>query len=192
MNENYEITRAIPQTAQQVSLLLKRTGCLSFWFQIVLGAVSTVLLFIATASFLGGQKRTQGIEVAVLCAYGGVLLLGVGIYFALRYGRMAKAIMNPNPKLRPGKTDTLQVIRYGLIVNLVGMLLSIFGAEAFAGILLVKSFNLSPLLIGASASQYVNSADMAIVQANTNTIAAHFSGIVMSLWLLNRLTNLSK
>jgi hypothetical protein len=88
---------------------------------------------------------------------------------------------------RPRKADTLQVIRYGLIVNLTGMFFAILGAEALAGIVLVKSLNVPQGVFNQDFSKFVNSVDLLIVQANTNTIAAHFSGIVSTLWLLNRI-----
>ncbi len=82
-------------------------------------------------------------------------------------------------------------IRQGLIANIIGMFLTILGAQALAGIVLIKSLNVpqGTFNVASNPSQFVNSVDLLIVQANTNTILAHFTGIVTSLWLLNRITS---
>jgi hypothetical protein len=67
------------------------------------------------------------------------------------------------------------------------MLLTILGAQAIVGSILAKS--LSQPQGGFTAidpSRFVQSVDLFVVQANTNTIAAHFVGIAASLWLFNR------
>jgi hypothetical protein len=190
MNENYDLTRSLPSNVQRASAILKRIGRIGFWLQIVLGVISAVLLLIASASLLSNQQRTPGIEVGIICALGGVICLVGGIYFSWRYIRISNLMQKSDASNRPRKAETLQVIRYGLMVNLVGMLLSILGAEALAGIVLVKSLNLPQVggIVGQDFSKFVNSVDLLIVQANTNTIAAHFSGIVTTLWLLSRIT----
>ncbi len=160
-----------------------------------MGVISAVLLLIASASYFGLKQRTQGIEVGILCAFGGVILLAVGIIFTVRYGRMAKEMVSADASRRPKKSETLQLIRTGLVVNLVGMFLSILGAEALAGIVLLKILTLpqGSVAFGTqNLSQFVNPVDLIIVQANTNSIMAHFAGIACSLWLLQRLSNLSR
>jgi hypothetical protein len=187
MKENYELTSSLPANVQRASSILRRIGRIGFWLQIVLGVISAVLLLIASASLFGNQQRTQGIEIGILCAVVGVVLIGAGIYFSWRYIRIANLMQVSDSSSRPRKADTLQVIRYGLIVNLTGMFFAILGAEALAGIVLVKSLNVPQGVFNQDFSKFVNSVDLLIVQANTNTIAAHFSGIVSTLWLLNRI-----
>lgn len=68
------------------------------------------------------------------------------------------------------------------------MLFAIIGAETLVGIGLAKSLTLAPQLISPNPQQFVNSLDLLIIQANTNTIAAHFAGIVTSLILLERVS----
>jgi hypothetical protein len=201
MREKYEIapttssSSSASATALHAASILRRISRISFWSQIVLGVISAVLLLIASASYFGLKQRTQGIEVGILCAFGGVILLAAGIIFALRYGRMAKAMVSADASRRPKKSETLQLIRTGLIMNLGGMFLSILGAQALAGIVLLKILTLpqGSVAFGTqNLSQFVNPVDLIIVQANTNSIMAHFAGIATSLWLLQRLTNLSR
>jgi hypothetical protein len=197
MNENYEITPAssVSSTAQQASTILLRVSRISFWSQIVLGVISAVALLFASASFFGLKQKTQGIEFGILSAFIGVILLAIGIIFALRYGRMARLMLSEDASLRPKKSETLQLIRTGLVVNLVGMFMSILGAEALAGIVLIKILTLpqGSIAFGTqNLTQFVNPVDLMIIQANTNAIMAHYAGIVTSLWLLHRLSNLSR
>jgi hypothetical protein len=74
-------------------------------------------------------------------------------------------------------------------LNLGGILLAILGAEALVGLALGKSLSLAPQLIGSNPQNFVNSLDLLIIQANTNTITAHFAGIVTSLLLLNKISS---
>jgi len=73
-----------------------------------------------------------------------------------------------------------------LIVNLVGMLLTIFGAQAVVGSVLTKSLSQQGAVL--DPSRYVQPLDLFVVQGNVNTITAHFAGIVASLWLFNRVS----
>lgn len=192
MHENYEITPSrsgsVPPAVQRVASTMKRAGNIGFWLQIVLGVVSTVTLLFASTSLLGNQSRTQGSEFGVFCAFCGVILLIIGIFFCFRYRRIARLLQSPDPALRPKKTDTYRVIKLGLIINLVGMLLAILGAAALVGLVLAKSLTIPQGAIGYNdPKRFVNSIDLLIIQANTNTITAHFAGIVTSLWLLDRI-----
>jgi hypothetical protein len=171
--------------------ILMQQGRIGFWAQIVLGVISGVLLLIASASLIGAKQRTNGIEIGVLCAIGGAGFLVVAIFFSSRYMRIARLMMRGDENGRPKKADTIHLIRQGLISNIIGMFLTILGAQALAGIVLIKSLNVpqGTFNVGSNPTQFVNSVDLLIVQANTNTILAHFTGIVTSLWLLNRITS---
>ena len=74
------------------------------------------------------------------------------------------------------------------------MLITILGAQAIVGVLLVKSLSLPQ--VGAiysvnQVNQVIRPLDILVVQANTNTVAAHFVGVLGSLWLLNRISRSS-
>lgn len=174
---------------QQASIDLRWGGRIGFWVQLVLGVISTVTVLFSISIFINGDDNpaARGAEFAVFCAICGLVALIVGIYFSLRYMRIAQLLQDPNPANRPKRADTISVIRIGLIVNLVGMVVTIVGAEAIVGIVLAKSLANPPTIV-EDTSKLVNSIDLLVIQANTNTIAAHFAGIVSSLLLLNRIT----
>ncbi|MBR8830230.1 MAG: hypothetical protein N5P05_002891 [Chroococcopsis gigantea SAG 12.99] len=191
MKAQNEFSPSLPPAVQRAASILMQQGRIGFWAQIVLGVISAVLLLIASASLIGFKQRTQGIEIGVLCAIGGVGFLVVAIIFAYNYMRIAKQMVQLSSENRPKKADTIRLIRRGLMANITGMFLTILGAQALAGIVLIKSLNVpqGTFNVGTNPTQFVNSVDLLIVQANTNTILAHFTGIVTSLWLLNRITN---
>lgn len=190
MKNKSELTGPLPQKVLQVSADLRLAGRIGFWVQLVLGIISAVTVLFASSSFVDktNTANTQGNEFGVFCAVCGLIALGVGIYFSFRYLSIAKLLQNSDPGRRPNKADTIQVIRLGLIVNLVGMLLTIIGAEAIVGLVLAKSLGNPPGQLNLDPNKLVNSIDLLVIQANTNTIAAHFAGIVTSLVLLNRIT----
>lgn len=190
MTKDSEITSppSLPPAIARVSRNLQRWGFWSFWLQLVLGIISGVTLLFATPALFNTQERKSGIQLGVFAAFVSVILLTAAIIIAFRYGRIGRRLENANPSVRPKKSETLRLIRVGLILNLVGMLFAIIGAETLVGIGLAKSLTLAPQLISPNPQQFVNSLDLLIIQANTNTIVAHFAGIVTSLILLERVS----
>ncbi len=190
MIRNSELSPSLPPAVQKVSSNLQRWGFWGFWSQLVLGVISTVTLLFSTPALFDTQNdKASGVQFGIFCAFVGIILLIAALVIAYRYGKIGKRVENRDPAMRPKKSETLQLIKVGLVMNLVGMLFAILGAEALVGLTLAKLLTLAPQLIGPNTQQYVNSLDVLIIQANTNTIAAHFSGIVTSLILLNRISN---
>ncbi|MGD2181567.1 DUF3611 family protein [Lusitaniella coriacea] len=188
-NQFSEITTPPPAAIQRVSSELKWAGNIGFWVQLVLGVVSLVTVLFSAPSLINSENTiTQGTGFGVFSAICGLIVLAVGIYFSFRYIAIARLLQKANPAERPKKVDTLKIIRIGLMVNLLGLLLTIIGAEAIVGIVLLKSLARPQLALGSDPREFVNSIDLLVIQANTNTIAAHFAGIVSSLSLLNRIT----
>jgi uncharacterized membrane protein len=194
MNKDSEITpfsSKSPKSSSsskinRVTFAFKWAGTIGFWTQLVLGVISTVMLLLTITS--SAERSNAGTGFSMFCAACGLICLIVGIYFSFRYSKMAKSFNNTN-ETRPKKTQTLQLIQISIIVSLVGMFLAILGSEAIAGIVLSKILVFDPARFfnNRNNSEFVNSLDLFIVQANTNIIAAHFAGLVSSLWLLNRI-----
>ena len=178
-------TSSIPPAAQRIVFTLRTFGWISFWLQVVLGIVSAIILLVSVASNTNtkAQGSTQGTGFGIFFAICGLVALGIGAFFAFRYTRISKQLLETG---RPSKAETLQAIRLGLIVNLVGMLVTILGAQAVVGSVLTKSLSQQGAVL--DASRYVQPLDLFVVQGNVNTITAHFAGIVASLWLFNRVS----
>ncbi|MGQ4648713.1 DUF3611 family protein [Lyngbya aestuarii] len=185
MREQLDIS-SLPPALQRVALTLRTFGWVTFWSQSVLAFVSAVILlvFAAFGSNRTAKDSVQGIGLGIFFAICGLVTLGVGIYLAFRYTRISRQLVIPGAPSRPSKADTLQVIRLGLIVNLVGMLFTILGAQAVIGIIIGTSLSQQGVIF--DAAQRVQPLDLLVVQANINSITAHFVGIAASIWLFNR------
>lgn len=194
MSNNTEY-KALPPPVQRVIPALRRVGWISFWVQLVLAVVAG-LIFLFASVIESPPAREAGRTVAnnssgpgiFLFPILGLIALGLSIYWAFRYTRLSQQLASPNPKLRPRKADTIQMVRRGLMVNLVGMLFTLLGAEAIGGILLAKALQYqggTPLVTALRPQDFIQALDIFVVLANTHTIVAHFTGIVTGLWLLN-------
>ncbi|BAZ04186.1 DUF3611 family protein [Calothrix sp. NIES-3974] len=178
-----------------IARLFRLTGWITFWSQVVLGLVSAGILTFASfsaASRAAQSPNNPGAGLGIFFAISGLVALGIGIFISFRYVRIGRQLDSPNPNNRPRKIETIQTVRFGLIVHLVGILLTLIGAQAIVGILLTKSLTVSQIIPGTitqvDPSRIVQPLDIFVVQANTNTISAHFAGLVGSIWLLNRVT----
>jgi uncharacterized membrane protein YidH (DUF202 family) len=179
-------TSSLPPAAQRIVAALRTFGWISFGLQVFLGFVAVCILLVsavASSTNTGSQAGTQGTGFGIFFAICGLVALGLGAFFAFRYTRIAQQLRETG---RPSKAETLQTIRLGLIVNLVGMLLTILGSQAVVGSVLTKSLSQQGAVL--DASRYVQPLDLFVVQGNINTITAHFVGIAASLWLFNRVS----
>jgi len=179
-----------PSALREIAQAFRLAGWISFWAQLVLGVVATVILgFSSLSRGVAVNNDRAGTGFGIFFAGAGIITLGVSIFWAFRYTKIAKQLQSSNSNNRPRKADTVQLLRLGVTISLVGMLISLVGAQAIVGALLAKSLSL-PQAGGAvyqiDPSRLIRALDIFVVQANTNTIAAHFSGLVSSLWLLNR------
>lgn len=183
---NNELTTPIPQAALRASVDLKTLGNISFWVQIVVGAFAVVTFLFASVGFTG-QQTTSGIEVGIVSAFISIVLLGVGIFFSTRYRSLGRKLQDSEAQKHPRRADILKLIRWGLIINLAGMGTAIVGGAAISGIVLGKSLSIPQGTLTSDPSKFVQSIDLLAIQANINTIIAHFTGLLSSLWLLDRL-----
>jgi hypothetical protein len=175
--------RAIAQTFRLI-------GWISFWIQLVLGFVSAAILlvFAVFSPRTGSPSNNPGTGFGVFLAVCGLIILGAGIYLAFRYTRIGRALDSSNTSNRPRKSETVQVLRLGLWINLIGTVVTLLGAQAIVGTLVARS--ISPQAITTQffdPNRFISGSDMFVVQANTNTVSAHFAGLLASLWLLNRI-----
>ncbi|AFY33767.1 DUF3611 family protein [Calothrix sp. PCC 7507] len=178
-------------TLRAIGQMFRLTGWISFWIQLVLGVVSgiIVLLFAIFSQKAGSPSNNAGTGFGVFLAVCGLVVLGGGIYLAYRYTRIGSQLLSANPNNRPRKSETVQVLRLGIMVDLLGILLTLLGAQAIVGTLVARS--ISPQAVTTQLfdpTRIISGLDMLVVQANTNTISAHFAGLIASLWLLNRVT----
>ncbi len=187
MPENFE-PYTLPPAVEQFSGNLRLTAWISFWTQVILGAIASIIFLFA----LIGQETRVGVQDpgrggGAFLAICGLLVLYFSIYQAFRYTRLARQLRSPNASLRPSKAATTQMIKFGLVCNIIGMSLSLMAAEAITGILLGKSLFQPQGLIatGVDLRKFIQPIDLFVLLGNTHTTVSHFVSIVSSLWLLN-------
>ncbi|MGK7957413.1 MAG: DUF3611 family protein [Crocosphaera sp.] len=187
MSQNYEIARPLPPNVKRAARILQWSGNIGFWGQLVLGVLAAALLFLALAGLVAQETSTEGTSFSVFCSIAGVIALIISILICFRYKKIAQLMRDPEAKSRPKKSSTLQLIRAGLLSNLVGIFLSIIGAEGFVGILWRKLSNIPQGAAVYDTSKLPTPSEILLLLAKTHTILCHFAGIVVGLYLLDRL-----
>ncbi len=187
-------TDKLPAAVQRVAFALRTVGWICFWVQLVLAVVAAIILLFAipfaipsgTAAAASTSAGTSGGVFFAIC---GLLVLGYSVYRAFRFTRLSRQLRSPANAVRPKKADTIKQVQFTLVSNLVGMLLTLVGAEAISGTLLAKSLAQPQALFGATVDlgRFIQPLDIFVVLANTHATVAHFVGIVGTLWLLDRI-----
>ena len=187
-------TDKLPAAVQRVAFALRTVGWVSFWVQLVLAVVAAIILLFAIpfaipSTTAAGNSTSAGTGGGVFFAICGLLVLGYSVYRAFRFTRLSRQLRSPANAVRPKKADTIKQVQFTLVSNLVGMLLTLVGAEAISGTLLAKSLAQPQALFGAAVDvgKFIQPLDIFVVLANTHATVAHFVGIVGTLWLLDRI-----
>ena len=190
MTRDSELASFSPLSSKvkQISSTLTILGNAGFWLQLILGIVSLMLLFFASPLLRSTGNEDGSKNLAIFCAALGVLTLAVSIFFFFRrYISIGNTLKRGNKKDRPNKKYTIRLIKLGLISNLVGMLISLIGAEAFAGILYGKAAQIPAGAAVYNTNQLIEPVEIMALLANVHTIFSHFAGIVIGLLLLDRI-----
>jgi len=181
---------SISPNVLKIANVLRITGWVGFWGQLVLAIIATlILLFALITRNAGGDVNNPGTGSGLLFAFLGLVAVYLSIGWSYRYTLMAKQLMRSDADERPSRVETLKQLKIGLIISLVGMFLTLIGAEAIVGVLVAKSLSQAQtaLITPDSANRIVQPIDIFIVQANTNTMLAHFTGLICSFWLQDRI-----
>lgn len=177
-------------TIDQIAKAFRITGWISFWIQLVLTVGSgVILLFASTVSRTPNvNTNNPGTGFGATLTTGGLLVLFFSIYWAFRYVTIGRQLVG-TATVRPKKSETIQMLRIGLLASLGGMLLALLGAEAIVGALAAKAFSQGlGGFVNVDQSKFIQPLDILVVQASINVILAQFAGIGASLWLLNRMS----
>jgi hypothetical protein len=89
---------------QQVAASFRTIGWIGFWLQLGLAVVSALVLLFAMADPNFNLKASNPMSGAGLFfAAGGLLMLGLSIYWAFRYTRIAKQLQASDSAIHPRK-----------------------------------------------------------------------------------------
>jgi hypothetical protein len=181
---------------QRISASLRRMGWVRFWIQTVLGVVVIgVLVF----NNIGGRlvansARALGLGPGITLTTLAFLLLLFCIWQSWLVVRCGRALASA---VRPSKGETSRLVKRGLLADLVGLTLAAIGYQAMAGSLFVQASQQVPGFFGAQIQSSpgvggrvvglpITSIEMFSVLGNTQVLFAHLIGLIISLWLLQR------
>jgi hypothetical protein len=183
----------------RIILALRKWGWVSFWSQLVLAIIASIIL-IATIPFANraaapsppnvpvvAPPSSPGIGMGILFTVIGLGIVYFTAFWSFRYTKLAQKLRGTNGGERPSKLQTVKLLKTGAIFSLIGMPVTLIGANAIVGALTIKS--LTPQTGGYAVIIPVQPIDMFVVQASILTILAHFVSLFASLWLLNRVSD---
>ena len=160
------------QPVETLRTALLTTGWLSWWAQAILSTISGVLLLFANS--VSSSISTFAL-VGRAFALGGLGCAIASTLWTWSYARLAKKLgRTPDAKPADAAEKAMGIVRFGITLNMAGMLLCIVGAEAIVGTLAAKALTMSQSAALGVAASPVQALDMLIVQANTNIIFSHF------------------
>lgn len=171
---------------KEITNVLQITGRISFWIQLGFAAICALSLLFAITGRNFSKETNPVIGIGIFWAVCSILVVGFNIYLAFRCTRIAKGLLTLSPELRPKKSDTIRLLRLGVIMSLVGILLNLLGGGATLGVLVAKAVSQPPGVAITDPNKIIRGLDVFVMVANINGIAAHFVGNVASLWLIEQ------
>lgn len=191
--------KAVDPLIAQASKALRRSSWLSWWAQVILTTISSVTLLFAktvlTAQSAGGGLRNAGVGGFFL-AGSGVLLSFLSIIWTWGETRLSRRLLRRRSTTRISAASiTRRAVTIGIGINVMGMLMTILGAEQIVGVLAARSLSFQNFnggignnlnAAGNFVSQTLQPLDILIVQANTNTLLSHFISLLLMLWWGNK------
>jgi len=166
---------------EQLGRSLRGIGWLSWWTQVILSTVSGVLLLFANSVSNRPTAFTLAGRALALAGLGAAF---VSTLWTVSYTKLAgRLARDPDTTTRQAVASANNIARVGIALNVVGMTLSILGAEAIVGVLAAKALTQTQSAVLGVAASPVQALDVLIMQASVNTIASHFAALVACLRL---------
>ncbi|WP_320664952.1 DUF3611 family protein [Prochlorococcus sp. MIT 1223] len=181
---------------QLLSLGMRRMGWIRFWIQTALGVISAgILLFYNVGGNLGkGTLKAAGLSSGLSITTLSFFILLYSLWQGWLIVQKGRALSTP---VRPSRGETSRLLKRGVIVDLIGLTLSVIGYQALAGALTVQAASqvsgfFGGAMINARSANVmptfpITSIEMLSVLSNTQLLMAHLIGLIFSLWLLQRI-----
>ncbi|MBD2091703.1 DUF3611 family protein [Microcoleus sp. FACHB-1515] len=178
----------------RVSSVLRSVGWLGIVIQLAFAAAAGLMVLFALTGRTFSQAiapdtvstGTPGLGISTLFASLGVIALLIGAFLAFRQTRFAKRLSNPNTAAHPPRSEVVAVLRSGIILGLIGMLLTIVGGSIALSVLLAKSISLPQVGVAVyDPTRIIRPIDVFVALANMVGIAGHFINTSASLSLFN-------
>ena len=167
--------------------LVVRSNWISWWFQIVLSVISGVILtFANTVRRGGGIQSVWGSGFAFSTI--GVVVSFVNAIWTWNFTRLSRRIAFKKIDDSKVKPTIIKYCHISVFLSLLGMLITLIGAEQIVGTLASKVLSVSSGLVpilstGLTSPNTLQALDIFLVQANTNVLVAHFVPLLVNIWL---------
>ncbi len=171
---------------KEIARVLRLAGRIGFWLQLGLAAVCVLTVFFAIAGRNFSDETNPAIGIGIFWAISSIFVLAYTIYLGFRLTRIGKGLLTLSPEVRPKKTDTMRLLRSGTMASLIGILLNLLGSGVTIALLVAKAVSQPPGVAITDPNQIIRGLDVFVTLANVNGIAAHFVGVVSSLWLIEQ------
>jgi cytochrome b561 len=175
---------AASNVAQGLAKNLRRFGWIAFWLQLVLALICGVLLEFATSGRAFSPSTAGGFGDAIYWGIDGFLLLWLAIVLAFYYTRAARRIVSrPDSYLSKIGVIAFWFLLAGMIIGLLGVLISFVGVALSILLLIVKTISQPPGIAITDPTKIVRALDIFILIVNFDLLAAHCIGLGIALWL---------
>ncbi|MDT9269955.1 MAG: DUF3611 family protein [Limnospira sp. PMC 1234.20] len=171
---------------QQKGKTLQNTGLCGLTMQVVFAFVAILSLIFTTTGRSISDDANPALGVSVTFAVTGLIIAGFSIVISFRYANIGKQLLSLNT-VKPKKSDTVRLLRVGLLLGMVGILIALMGSGITASVLIAKTISQPPGTTLTEASEAVRALDVFVMIANLNVLATHYVGSVASIWLLYRI-----
>ncbi len=210
---NNEDDDEIDSLIVRTSNALRASSWFSWWSQVILTVISSITFIFARNVMTMPTTTAAAIGQGGPITIGKFFLPGLGIVasslsiiWTWGQRRLARRFVRPrrrdgdgggrkSPSITGITTTTTtsrieaanllrSTIKFGVSLNLFGLLTSVLGAQYIVGTLVAKSMQSFVGLGGVGiTSQTLQPLDVLVVQANTNVLNSHFVSLVCLLWL---------
>lgn len=169
---------------QKFAVTFRLFSKISFWIQLALGAVSTIVLLLVIFSRNFSDINNPFIGLGIFLGVCGIIAVGIRIFWAYRYTVLAKRLQSSNSNLHPKKEEVIKVLRIGLIISLIGIGVGFLASVETVIAVLAKTLAQPQGVAVYNPETVVRSIDLLLILANVTIIGAHFLGSINSLGLV--------
>ena len=170
---------------ESAAISLRRFNWVSWWSQVILTVVSAVTLLFAKSVLKAGADKSS-VTGGFFFAGSGITFSCLSIIWTWGGARLSKRLRRTAYSRIKAANMIRRTITIGAIFNLLGMFVTLIGAQQIVGLLASKLLTMqgvAPFGMSAAAvsTQTLQPLDILIVQANTNTLLSHFISLVCCL-----------
>eukprot|EP00980_Cylindrotheca_fusiformis_P006430 scaffold1375_cov137-Cylindrotheca_fusiformis.AAC.19 len=180
----------IDPVVKKTSSLTRSLSWFSWWSQLILTTVAAVTLVFSRNVIKQSRPSGSSTLPNFLLAGGGIACSCVSIFWTWASRRLGRRLVR-KPTSRVQCANMLRkTVDVGVAINLIGMLITIVGAEQIVGSLAIKVLTTPRNALATESSSLLQPLDILVVQANTNTLFSHFTSLVALLYLSRQLKKL--